>query len=256
MLAIEYQALDALVPYDKNPRTHSASQLKAIARSLQRFGWTTPCAKADGVLIYGHGRRAAAMMLRDQKVTIPHHDDPDTAPVVDLSHLTPDERRAYVIADNQLALLAGWSEEVLGSELRELNAASFDMSVLGFNKADLADLMVEKVGDVAPGALLELMTITIAEPVHKVAAGDHWTLSGRHHLLCVSVIEDWPEWRPLLKKGHLFVPYPGPFVPFGQKAIENNLVMVQPDAYTAGHLLDRYAEAKGEKMLVRTKFRE
>jgi hypothetical protein len=251
MLAIAYEPLDGLKPYERNARTHSVAQIKMIEKSLRRFGWTTPMAKADGVLIYGHARRQAAMNLRDQRIAIPMNDDPGSGPVVDLSHLSADERRAYVIADNQLAAAAGWDERVLGEELRDLSASAFDLSLLGFGRADLEELMIEPVGDEKPGALLELASITIAEPKHTVEAGDHWLLSARHHLLCCSVIEDWPRWRPLLKRGHLFVPYPDQFVPFGRKAMECALVMVQPDAYAAGHLLDRYAEVRGEQALLK-----
>ena len=245
-LTISYVSLDGLRPADRNPRTHSPTQIRAIERSLQRFGWSTPMGVADGKLIYGHARRQAAMNLRDKGSPIAHNDDGAFGPVVDLSHLTEPERRAYVMADNQLAMLAGWDEALLGLEVRELTALGFDLTPIGFSKVELARLLVEPVGDERPGTLLGRIEITIAEPVHTVSAGDHWILSKRHHLVCASVIEDWPAWRPLLRKGCLFVPYPGPYVPFGHKAADFDLIMVQPDAYAAGHLLDRYAEARGE----------
>jgi hypothetical protein len=249
-LAIRYERLDDLVPYEKNPRTHSPAQLKAIERSLTRYGWTTPMGKADGVLIYGHARRLAAMALRERKIAIPQNEDPDRGPVVDLSYLSAEDRRAYIIADNQLALLAGWDEDLLRLEVQELSAMGYDLTLTGFTVPEITDMLaVERVGDEAPGSLLELAEVTIGEPRHTVAAGDHWTLSGRHHLFCVSVIEGWPVWAPYLKRGMLFVPYPGPFVPYGRKAVECGLVMVQPDSYAAGHLLDRYAETMGEGAL-------
>jgi hypothetical protein len=132
-----------------------------------------------------------------------------------------------------------------------LKAFGFDLSPIGFSNAELAGLLIEPVGDERPGSLLERVEVTIGEPRHVVSAGDHWTLAGRHHLLCCSVIEDWKLWKPLLKTGSLFVPYPGPFVPFGHRAADFSLVMVQPDAYAAGHLLDRYGEVRGEDMLIR-----
>jgi len=245
-LAITYLPLDNLHPADRNPRTHSPAQIKAIERSLAKFGWATPIGLASGKLIYGHARRQAALNMRARNEPIRWNDDPDLAPTVDLSHMGEDDRRAYVIADNQLALLAGWDEAALGAELRELAQSAYDLSVLGFAKADLSDLMIERVGEDRAGAMLELAQVTIGEPRHKVEPYDHWLLSERHHLLCCSVIEDWPTWRPLLQRGSLFVPYPGPFVPFGRKAAFHDLVMVQPDAYAAGHLLDRYAEQRGE----------
>lgn len=251
MLVTHYLPLDSLAPADRNPRTHSPAQIKAIERSLARFGWTTPLGIAEGKLIYGHARRQAALNLRARAKTIPHQADPNLAPTVDLSHLPPEDRRAYLLADNQLAMLAGWDVTLLGAELRELAALNFDLSPIGFSKLELSDLMIEPVGDQRPGSLLELLDITIAEPRHKVTAGDHWILAKRHHLLCCSVIEDWPEWRRFLKKGCLFVPWPGPFIPFGDRAAEFALVMVQPDSYIAGHILDRFADAKGESAVSR-----
>lgn len=249
-LAITYLPLDSLRPADRNPRTHSPSQIKAIERSLQRFGWATPVGIAEGRLVYGHARRQAAMNLRDRGAAIAHNDDANLAPCVDVSHLNSAERRAYLLADNQTAMLAGWDEAMLGMELRELNAIGFDLTPIGFGKVELQGLLTEPVGDERPGTLLERVDVTVAEPRHAVSAGDHWVLAGRHHLLCCSVIEDWPAWVPLLKRGCLFVPYPGPFVPFGHRAADFTLVMVQPDAYAAGHLLDRFGEVRGEDQVI------
>lgn len=251
-LQIEYRDLDALAPYPKNPRTHSADQIKQIERSLAKFGWAAPMAVADGVLIYGHARREAAINLRRQRVKIPLNDDPNLGPVVDLSHLSPSERKAYVIADNQLAALAGWDDELLSMELSDLRSDNFDLSVLGFDADELSMLLdpIEEVGDNADG-LLDLADITNPEPRHKVEAGEHWVLDGRHHLFCASVIEDHAVWARHLKSGTLFLPYPGPLCPFGEKAKEHVLVMVQPDAYAAAVMLDRFVEMHGEMAIAR-----
>jgi len=206
---------------------------------------------ADGMLVYGHARRTAAISLRDKGIKIAHNDDPNVGPTVDLSHLSAAERRAYVIADNQTALLAGWDDALLGLEVRELSAIGFDTTLLGFSTESLTELLIEAVGDDVAGRLLELADITLDEPRHQVAPNDHWLLSKRHHLLCVSVVEGWQSWRTLLKRGCLFIPYAGPFVPFGRPATEHALVMVQPDSYIAGHLLDRYADIRGEEALER-----
>jgi len=244
-LEIRYLPLDDLTPYEKNPRTHTAAQIKMIERSLQRFGWATPIAVADGVLIYGHARREAAINLRKKAVPIRDNPDPNLAPVVDLSHLTPDERRAYVIADNQLAAQAGWDNELLSLEVRALDLAGFEIGLLGFGDKELGRLTLDPEGDEVAGSLLELADIANPEPKHRVEEGDHWRLHGKHHLLVCSVFEDWPIWKPLLRKGSLFVPYPGPFIPFGPGAEKHVLVMVQPDPYAAAHLLDRFMEARG-----------
>jgi ParB-like chromosome segregation protein Spo0J len=111
-LAIRYLPLDGLLPYDRNARTHTPAQISAIERSLVEFGWTAPMAIAGGMLIYGHARREAARNLRNRGVGIPRNPDPDRGPVVDLSHLNAAQRRAHVLADNQLATLAGWNDEL------------------------------------------------------------------------------------------------------------------------------------------------
>lgn len=97
------------------------------------------------------------------------------------------------------------------------------------------------------GKLLELVNVTIAEPKHQTHRGDRWRLGDRHTLLVASVMEDWAAWAPLLTGDALFCPYPGPFIAFGEGAEAHSLVMVQPDLYTAGHILDRYAEVHGAR---------
>ena len=100
-------------------------------------------------------------------------------------------------------------------------------------------------GKGSDGSLLELLDITIAEPSHKVERGDIWHL-GPHVLLCVTVMEDWPIWSEYLDEPtKIFAPYPGPFVALSKKADEMSIVMVQPDRYIAGHILDRYTEIHG-----------
>ena len=100
------------------------------------------------------------------------------------------------------------------------------------------------------GALLDLLNVSIAEP-RPVERGDHFTLDGRHHLVCEGVIDGWPKWVSLLAEGMLFCPYPGVFVPFGSKAEAHPLLMVQPDPYIAGHILDRWAEISGEATIAK-----
>jgi DNA modification methylase len=170
-LAITYVPIDSLTPYARNSRTHSAEQVSQIAASLVEFGWTTPVL-VDGSrgIIAGHARVLAAKQLGMTEV-----------PVVELSHLTEVQRRAYVIADNQLALQAGWNEELLHLELSDLQDADFDLSLLGFGDDKLADLLAgletttegETDEDAAPD-----MPET---PVSQL--GDVW-ICGEHRVLC------------------------------------------------------------------------
>ena len=149
-LVIRYESLDALAEFDHNARTHSPAQIAKIERSLMEFGWATSMAKADGVLIYGHARRQAAINLRDRGVAIPHNPDPDRGPVVDLSHFTPDQRRAYCIADNKLPEDAGWDTDMLTLELGELRDLGFDLSLTGFDMPEIGRLLGDGDGTQSP----------------------------------------------------------------------------------------------------------
>jgi len=128
---IEQWPLARLRPYERNARTHSPEQVAQIAASIQEFGFTNPIlvGEDDGI-IAGHGRLAAAMDLGLTEV-----------PVIVLGHLTAEQRRAYVLADNQLALNAGWDMELLQQEVIELNLADFDLSLLGFAEKQIAGLL-------------------------------------------------------------------------------------------------------------------
>lgn len=130
-LTIEYMPLAALKPYAANARTHSQHQIEQIAASLREFGWTNPVlVDAAGGIVAGHGRVRAAELVGAQEV-----------PVVRVAGLSPDQVRAYVIADNQLALNAGWDRQLLQGELALLKQAGFDLDVLGFGAVDLAELL-------------------------------------------------------------------------------------------------------------------
>lgn len=129
-LQIERRATDALIPYARNSRTHDDRQVAQIAASIREFGFTNPVLidSADEI-IAGHGRVLAAQLLGMPEV-----------PVIVLAHLTDAQKRAYVIADNKLALNAGWNEELLHLEMLDLAAAKFDLDLTGFGELERADL--------------------------------------------------------------------------------------------------------------------
>jgi ParB-like chromosome segregation protein Spo0J len=133
-LEIKYLPIDALVPYSRNPRTHSEEQVAQIAASIREFGFTNPIL-IDGKngIIAGHGRFAAAKEL-----------GLDQVPCIDLSHLTDDQRRALVIADNKIALNGGWNDELLRLELTDLKELGADLELTGFDAMELADIMLGK----------------------------------------------------------------------------------------------------------------
>jgi len=122
-MKIEQLPTADLIPYARNTRTHSPEQVAQIAGSIREFGFTNPVLiDAENGIIAGHGRVMAASKLGLAKV-----------PCIRLAHLTDTQKRAYIIADNKLALNAGWDEEMLGLELADLREADFDLDVLGFD---------------------------------------------------------------------------------------------------------------------------
>lgn len=124
---IEYLKTGELIPYARNSRTHSDEQVSQIAGSIREFGFTNPILiDAENGIIAGHGRIMAAQKLKIDQV-----------PCIRLSHLTETQRKAYVIADNKLALNSGWDEELLGLELAELRAEDFDLGLIGFDGQEI-----------------------------------------------------------------------------------------------------------------------
>jgi ParB-like chromosome segregation protein Spo0J len=128
---IEVWPIEKLVPYERNARTHSAAQVAQLAASITEFGFVNPILVDTGAgVIAGHGRLAAAKDLGLKEV-----------PVVVLDHLSPEQRKAYVIADNKLALNAGWDMSLLQEEVIGLQLADFDLSLLGFDESELEGLL-------------------------------------------------------------------------------------------------------------------
>ena len=135
-IQLEQRPIDRLVLRTTNPRTHTAEQVHQVASSIQEFGWTNPILiGADNDVIAGHARLLAARQLGLQEV-----------PVIVLERLSEAQRRALVIADNQLALDAGWDEEMLRLELTALSEEEFPMALLGFDDQRLAELLAEEQG--------------------------------------------------------------------------------------------------------------
>lgn len=180
---IEMWPLDRLIPYARNARTHSETQVAQIAASIIEFGFTAPLlVSEDGGILAGHGRLAAARKLHLEAV-----------PVVVLDHLTPTQRRAYILADNQLALQAGWDQELLAVELADLSAVGFDLALTGFSDDELADLLgdiedAERADEAATIAEPEDEDIPDAPATPVSQPGDIWQL-GAHRLICGDSID-------------------------------------------------------------------
>jgi ParB-like chromosome segregation protein Spo0J len=168
--ALERVDVSALTGFAGNPRTHSDGQIKQIAASIREFGWTNPILiDATGTIIAGHGRLAAAKELGLQQV-----------PVIRLGHLSDAQRKALVIADNQLALNAGWDEAALSVLIQELDAEKFELDLLGFAADDLDRYLSGLDADAAAAEEAELPEVPV---VATSKPGDLWIL-GSHRLLC------------------------------------------------------------------------
>ncbi len=166
---IRITPVDNLIPYARNARTHSDEQVAQIAASIREFGFTNPIL-TDGErgVIAGHGRLAAARKLGLKEV-----------PVIELAYLTDTQKKAYILADNRLAMNAGWDDELLKLELTELKDADFDLDLMGFTSDELDRLINGDAG----GGLTDDDAVpeTPKEPVSR--PGDLWIL-GNHRLLC------------------------------------------------------------------------
>jgi DNA modification methylase len=167
------RSVASLKPYARNARTHSKKQIKQIASSIERFGFVNPVLIGDdGDIIAGHGRVEAAKQLGLR-----------TVPTLALSHLSETERRAYVLADNKLALNAGWDREILAIELQGLVDLDFDVELTGFSLAEI-DFVLDEAGEAdpdAPDAAEDAVPNITGPAVSRM--GDVWIL-GRHKLVC------------------------------------------------------------------------
>jgi len=168
-MQIIQRKIEDLIPYINNSRTHSEDQIAQIAASIKEFGWTNPILiDGDNGIIAGHGRVMAARKLKYKQV-----------PTIELKDLTETQRKAYIIADNRLALNAGWDNEMLTIELNDLLADNFALDILGFDPKELAALLEPEVveGLTDEDAVPDVPD----EPITKL--GDIYLL-GKHRLMC------------------------------------------------------------------------
>ena len=167
---VEWLELNSLIPYAKNSRTHSDAQVAQIASSIKEFGFNNPVLiDTDGGIIAGHGRVMAAQRLGLQ-----------TVPCIRLGHLTETQRKAYVIADNRLALNAGWDDQMLTLELTELKEEDFNLDLLGF-EADELNALLNPIKETEGLTDEDAVPDVPEEP--KTKPGDIYKL-GRHRLMC------------------------------------------------------------------------
>lgn len=170
-MQIENQPIDRLIPYARNSRTHSEEQVAQVAASIREFGFTNPVLiDGEGGIIAGHGRVMAARKLGLADV-----------PCIRLAHLSDAQKRAYIIADNKLALNAGWDDEMLALEFQDLQGMGFDLELTGFGMDDIGELLAEL--DAMPEGNTDADETPAVQVEVKSQPGDVWLL-GKHRIMC------------------------------------------------------------------------
>lgn len=168
-IQVEQTPVDALIPFARNARTHSDEQVKQIAASIREFGFNNPILIRDDLtVIAGHGRLAAAKVLGLKEV-----------PTISLAHLTPLQVRAYVLADNKLALNAGWDDEMLALELKDIEMEGFDISLTGFDEIEVGALLADKTEE----GLTDEDEVPEVPEEPRTRIGDVW-VCGNHRVMC------------------------------------------------------------------------
>jgi DNA modification methylase len=191
--SIDLWPVDRLIPYQRNARTHSEAQVSKIAASITEFGFTNPILvdSTDGI-IAGHGRLMAAKLLGMTQV-----------PVIVLDHLSDAQRRAYILADNRLALDAGWDEDMLAAELADLESDGYELSLTGFSDAEISRLLDDEDDTDPEGGLTDPDELPSDEAALVSANGDVWLLGG-HRVMCGSATDiDQVEILMAGKKAHM-----------------------------------------------------
>lgn len=191
---IQLQPLASLVPYHRNARTHSAKQVAQLEGLLLEFGWTNAVLVDDVGIVAGHGRTMAAANIykRGEQIRFPNGTPIPIGyvPVIDCTGWSPQQRRAYILADNRSALSAGWDEDLLKAELLELDAEGYELSLTAFDEDELSELLAGGALGDEPDADPDAVPAVPDGPVTRV--GDTWVL-GAHRVRCgdATVPEDW-----------------------------------------------------------------
>lgn len=229
-----------------NPNQGTERGQYMMEESINRIGaWRSATATSDNIIPAGnHITEVFGQEISDDVIVV--ETDGKQLVIVKRQDISSEDPRAmeYAVLDNRTSEVGlQWDADVM----QAMAGFGVDLTTM-FHPDELAEvLMPSGEGGSVPsdGSLLSLVEVTIDEPQHKVHRGDIWILN-EHILVCADVMKDWPIWSSHLQPGVLFVPYPGPFVPLTEKAHSIPLVMVQPDPYIAGHLLDRWTAIHGK----------
>ena len=189
-IQITYKPIQDLIPYARNSRTHSDAQVAQIAASIREFGWTNPILlDGENGIIAGHGRVMAAQKLGETEV-----------PTIELGHMTDAQKRAYIIADNKLALNAGWDDEMLALELSDLQDAGYDLGLTGFDDGEIADLLGLEGDEKEPSEKGSLSDRFLLPPFTVLNAREGWWQSRKRGWLALGIKSE--EGRDAKAFGH------------------------------------------------------
>jgi hypothetical protein len=183
---LSYRPLDDLIPYARNARTHSAEQIAKLAASIEEFGFAAPVLADDQGIIAGHGRVVALRKLVDlgRTVRLPSGEplEPGQVPVIDCSGWTATQRHAYILADNRLTLEAGWDEQALAIEMKDLQLQGFNLDLVGFTEGELS-AMLNPLPLAGSNGRAEGAPEPPTVPVSRL--GDVWRLGPHRRRCCV-----------------------------------------------------------------------
>lgn len=259
---LEYLPLSQIQRAVHNPKRHATDR---IAGSIGRFGLgeVPMLDERTGRLVAGHGRYDDLLARHEQGQAPPDGvlvgDDGEwLMPVLRGWRSRSDaDAEAYLIASNRTTELGGWDDTELADMLSRIGAAEPELvDVAGYSGTELADLLaaIDSAGgdgepsdeDDGRSDLLALAGVTIGEPRHQPETGQRWAL-GPHRLVIADLFTDHALWAPMLDEGTVFLPYPTMLAPFSKKAEQSRVIMVQPDTYIAGHMLDKWLAVTGIK---------
>jgi hypothetical protein len=215
-----------------NYRRHPGYQEDALREMLDEVGWVQQVIvnRRTGNLVDGHLR-----------VELAEKQGEETVPVLYVE-LTEDEERLVLAAFDPIGALAEPDPQALDSLLASVQVNGEALQAM---LADLAPVAPPEEEPKNVADYLEAMKVSLGDPEHRTETGEVWRVGEAHYLAVVSVYDGWPTYAPLLEGDRLLIPYPTPVIPLTQRARNNELVMVQPDTWLAGHLLDKYAEVHG-----------
>lgn len=234
--------IESLVPDPDNPRGHDDRNLEVIMESLKTYGQQTPIVfverNGSRVVIKGNGTLESAKRLGWKTIAAIPFDKLD-----DLSI------RGYKVTDNRSSDLSNWVPPVLKIELENLSRGGADLLSLGWSEEEIKQMLTLDLESAeveqreSDGTMLDKLSVTVAEPKTKLDKGDIRKL-GHHVLVVADPVNDVKLWRGLLTDEMLFAPYPGPYVALTIKAKEKRVLLVQPDKFIAGMIVDRWEDVQ------------